>query len=106
MLSVIGFVVVRCGLPLVGGAPYPDTVVRVAANDDGVVPGCPGGGVAVGVVADDDVVVPGRPSRGVTVGVAADDDVVVPGCPGGGAAFAYMELDTAGDSAFEDPAKW
>ena len=76
---------VRCVPPLVGGVSCPDTVVRVAADDDGVVPRCPSGGVAVGVAAGDDGVVPGRPGGGAVVGVAADDDGVVPGCPGEGA---------------------
>jgi len=103
--SVVGFAVIRCGLPSMGGAPRPDAVVRVAADDDGIVPGCPGGGAIVGVAADDDGVVlrrpgrgaivevaadddgvvPGRPDRGAVVGVAADDDGVVPGCPSIGA---------------------
>ena len=65
VLSVVGLAVVRCGLPSVRGAPHPDAIVRVAADDDGVVPGCPGGGAIVRVMAD-------------------DDDGVVPGHPGGG----------------------
>ena len=40
--SIVGLVVVRCGLPLAAGAPRSDAIVRV--DDDGVVPGCPGGG--------------------------------------------------------------
>ena len=84
VLSVVDFDVVGCGLPSAGGASYPDAVVRVVANDDGVVPGRPGRGAVVGVVADDDGVVPGRPSRGANVGVTADDDGIVPGHPGGG----------------------
>jgi len=83
---VVDFVVICCVPPLAGDVSCPDAIVRVVAGDDGIVSGCPG--------------------RGVTVGVAANDDVVVPGRPGGGAAFACMELDTAGDGAFEDPTKW
>ena len=75
---VIDFAVVCCVPPLAGGVSCLDAVVRVAADDDGVVPGRPGGGVAVGVAADDDGVVPGCPGGGVAVGVAADDDGVVP----------------------------
>ena len=63
--SVVGLAVVHCGLPSATGAPRSDTVVGVAAHDDGVVPGCPGGGAVIRV--------------------AADDDGVVPGCLGGGA---------------------
>ena len=77
MSSVVGFAVVRCGLSSAGDAPRPDAVVRVVADDDGVVPGCPGGGVAIRVAADDDGVVPERPNGGV-----------------------------ADDGAFEDPAEW
>ena len=65
MPSVVDLAVVRCGLPSAAGASRSDAVVGVAADDDGVVPGCPG--------------------RGTVVRVAADDDGVVPGCPGGGA---------------------
>ena len=43
-LSVVGLAVVRCSLPLAGGAPRLGAVVGVAVEDDGVVPGCPGGG--------------------------------------------------------------
>ena len=63
--SVVDFAIVGCGLPSAGGAPRPDAVIRVTADDDGVVPGCPGGGAIVRVMAD-------------------DDDGVVPGHPGGG----------------------
>ena len=42
--SVIGFAVVHCGLSSVGGASRLDAIVRVVADDDGVVPGCPDGG--------------------------------------------------------------
>ena len=65
-----------------GDAPHPGAVVRVAADDDGVVPGCPGGGTVVRVAADDDGAVPGRPSGGTTVA-----DVV---------------LNVADDGAFKD----
>ena len=41
--SVIGFAIIRCGLSSAGGASHPDAVVRVAADDDGIVPGRPGG---------------------------------------------------------------
>ena len=44
MLSVVGFAVVRCGLPSAGGAPRPDAIVRVVADDDGIVPGHPSEG--------------------------------------------------------------
>ena len=44
VLSVVDFAVVGCGLPSARGAFCPDAVVRVAADDDGVVPGRPGGG--------------------------------------------------------------
>ena len=43
-MSVVDFTVVGCGLPSAGGTFCLDVVVRVAADDDGVVPGCPGGG--------------------------------------------------------------
>ena len=56
--SVVGFAVVRCGLPSTGGTPRPDAIVRVAADDNGVVLGHPGGGTTVADVvldvADDD----------------------------------------------------
>jgi len=61
---VVDFAIVCCVLPSAGGVSYPDAVVKVAANDDGVVPGCPGGGTAVWVAADDDGIVPGRPGGG------------------------------------------
>ena len=62
--SVVGLVIVRCGLPSAGGTPHADVIV--------------------GVVVDDDGVVLGRPGRGAVVRVAADDDGVVSRCPGGG----------------------
>jgi len=65
-LYVVDFAVVRCVPPLAGGVFCPDAIVRVASNDDGIVPGCPSGGIAV----------------------------------------AGVELDIAGDGAFEDPTKW
>ena len=82
MSSVIGFAVVRCGLSSAGGTSRPDAVVRVAADDDGIVPRRPGGGAVVGVAADDDGVVLGR--------------------LGGGAIVANVVLDVADDGAFED----
>ena len=45
VLSVVNLVVIHCDLPMVGGAFRLGTVVGVAVDDDGVVPGCPGGGV-------------------------------------------------------------
>ena len=36
--NVAGFAIVCCDLPLAGGAPRPDAIVGVAADDDGVVP--------------------------------------------------------------------
>ena len=45
VLSVVNLVVIHCNLPTVGGAFRSGTVVGVAVDDDGVVPGCPGGGV-------------------------------------------------------------
>ena len=42
VLSVVGFAVVCGGLSSAGNAPRPTAVVRVAADHDGVVPGCPG----------------------------------------------------------------
>jgi len=62
--SIVGLAVVCCGLPLAAGAPRSDTVVGVAADDDGVVLRCPGGGAVVRVVADDDGVVLGCPGGG------------------------------------------
>ena len=64
MPSVVGLAVVRCGLPSMGGAPRPDVVVRVAADDDGIVPGRPDEGAIVRVAADHDGAVPGRPGGG------------------------------------------
>ena len=43
--GVVSLTVIRCGLPMVGGASCLGAVVEVAADDDGVVPGCLGGGV-------------------------------------------------------------
>ena len=37
--SVVGLDVICCGLPSAAGAPRPDTMVGVAVDDDGVVPG-------------------------------------------------------------------
>ena len=46
------------GLSSAGSAPRPGAIVRVAANHDGIVPGCPGEGITVADmvldVADDD----------------------------------------------------
>ena len=42
--DIVSLAVVRCGLPTVGGTSRSGIVVGVAADDDGVVPGCPGGG--------------------------------------------------------------
>ena len=58
VLSVVGFAIVHCGLSSARDAPRPNIVVRVAADDDGVVPGRPGGGAVVRVAADDDGAVP------------------------------------------------
>ena len=69
VLSVVGFVVVRGGLSSAGNAPRTDTVVRVTADHDGVVPRRPGGGAVVRVAADHDGVVPRRPGGGVVVRV-------------------------------------
>jgi len=43
--SIVSLVVIHCDLPTAGGAFRSGTVVGVAVDDDGVVPGCPGGGV-------------------------------------------------------------
>jgi len=43
-MSVVDFTAVGHGLPSAGGAFCPDAIVRVVANDDGIVPECPGGG--------------------------------------------------------------
>ena len=40
--SVVGLVVVLGGFPSAVGVPHPDVIVRVVADDDGVVPGCLG----------------------------------------------------------------
>ena len=40
VLSVVGFAVVCGGLSSAGSAPRPGVIVRVAADHDGVVPGC------------------------------------------------------------------
>ena len=63
-MSIVDFAAVGCGLPSAGGASYPNAVVRVAADDDGVVPGRPDGGTIVGVAADEDGVVPRCPDGG------------------------------------------
>ena len=42
--GVVSLVVIHCDLPTVGGAFHLGTVVGVAVDDGGVVPGCPGGG--------------------------------------------------------------
>ena len=63
--------------------PRPGAIVRVAADHDGIVPGCPG--------------------IGAVVRVAADHDGVVPGCLGEGTAVANVVLDVADDGALEDP---
>ena len=72
--SIVGLVVVRCGLPSAAGAPRSDTVVEVAADDDGVVLGCPSGGAIVRVAVNDDGVVPGCPGGGAIVRVVANDN--------------------------------
>ena len=43
--SVVALAVIRGCLPSAAGIPHPDAIVRVVADDDGVVPGCLGGGV-------------------------------------------------------------
>ena len=53
MPSIVGFVVIRCGLSSAGDAPHPGAVVRVAADDDGIVPGHPGEGTIVANVVLD-----------------------------------------------------
>ena len=63
----------------------------------------PRGGAIVRVVADDDGIVPRRPDRGAVVGVAADHDGIVPRCPKEGTTVADMVLNVADDGAFEDP---
>ena len=40
--SVVGLAVVLGGFPSAVGVPHPDAVVRVVADDDGVVPRCLG----------------------------------------------------------------
>ena len=45
VLSVVNLVIIHRDLPTVGGAFRSGTVVGVAVDDDGIVPGCPGGGV-------------------------------------------------------------
>ena len=67
VLSIVGFAIVRDGLSSARNAPYPDVVVGVVADDDGVVPGRPDGGAVVRVVADDDGVVPRRPGEDTMV---------------------------------------
>ena len=61
MPSIVGLAIVCCGLPSARGAPCPDAVVRVAADDDGVVPGPTGKGAVVRVATEDDGVIPGHP---------------------------------------------
>ena len=51
--SIVGLTVVCCGLPSAAGAPCSDTVVGVAADDDGVVPRCPSEGTIVASVVLD-----------------------------------------------------
>ena len=48
-MIVVDFTAVGRGLPSAGGAFCPDAVVRVVADDDGVVPRRPGGGAIVGL---------------------------------------------------------
>jgi len=103
VLSIVGFVVVRGSLSLMGNAPRADAVVRVVADHDGVVLGRPSIGVVVRVVADHDGVVPGCPGIGAVVRVATDHDGVVPGCPNEGTTIADMVLDVADDGTLEDP---
>ena len=43
--SVVGLAVVLGGFPLAVVVPHPDAIVRVVADDDGIVPGCLGEGV-------------------------------------------------------------
>jgi hypothetical protein len=64
VLSVIDFVIIGCGLPSVGGTSCPDAIVRVAVDDDGIVPEHPGRGTIIRVMPDDDGIVPGRPGGG------------------------------------------
>jgi len=103
--SVVGFAVVRCGLSSARDAPRPDAVVRVAVDDDGIVPGRPGRGAVVRVVANDDGVAPKRPGGGAVVGVAADHDGAVPGRLGEGTIVADVVLDVVDDGTFKDPAE-
>ena len=44
MPGVVSLAIIRCDLPMVGGASRSGAVVEVAADNDGVVPGCLGGG--------------------------------------------------------------
>ena len=81
--SIVRFSIVHCGLSSAGDAPRLDIVVRVVADDNGVVPGRPGGGAVVRVAANDDGAVPRR--------------------PGGGTRVADVVLDIADDDALEDP---
>ena len=71
------------GLSSARSAPCLGAIVRVAADHDGIVPGCPGIGAVVRVATNHDGVVPGHPNVGTTV-----IDVV---------------LDVADDGALEDP---
>jgi hypothetical protein len=63
VLSVVGFAVVRGGLTSAENAPHEATVVRLAADHDGAVPGCPGGAAIIEVVADHDDAVLGCPAE-------------------------------------------
>jgi len=74
------------GCSLAGSAPCLGAIIRVAADHDGVVPGCPGGGVVVRITADNDGAIPERPGEGTTV--------------------ANVVLDVADDGALEDTAEW
>jgi len=53
VLSVVSFVIIRGSLSSARNASRPDTIIRVAADHDGVVPGCPGEGTIVADVVLD-----------------------------------------------------